>query len=322
MAIVRSYTLILALAALSVINTATCYNYTDNIVYVRGAPFGSNCSQNADGSATFQLRFWVKSKGAQPDGGDAVVMSFGCANQKPIKLVPNSWFGCRNPSSTQVGTGPVTCGLADDVSDYGGRITCPDTSCSAPTPFNMTAKDKTGAVMPVVGPINAPQLNCTANDQVNLVQMNNDWFCWGKPPAIRSVGMMALINCNQPFDKFPTITATFNMPINGTPEIFGLQNSKIANGSLTWTPKKNNPLGGALLKAGTCDIFDNKTRHGLEPVGQELRLLSCKASLDGKDVPCTIGLDNIGGNTKFYEWVGTGPAPFPLTASVSNASLV
>ncbi|TPX37425.1 hypothetical protein SmJEL517_g00427 [Synchytrium microbalum] len=294
------------------------YNYKDNIVYMRGLPADTSCTQNADGSATFSTSFLVKSKGSQPNGDDGVVVSFACANTEQIKS-GQDWYNCKNPTAGMNGT-VMMCGLADDISQYGGTLTCPKTQCTDPAPFAMTAVDNTGTNMPVVGTLVAPNLEnkCSAgNTTVNIVQMNHDYFCWngGNQQATRSVGTIVLVNCKRPSDHLSTIITTWSHPVTIAKETFGIGNPKTDGTKFTFDVQKGSVGGGALLTGGgPCSSIDPKTNHGIETAGQEFKMLSCTATLSGKDVPCTVGFDNIGGNTKYYQWIATGPDPFLLTA--------
>ena len=57
------------------------------------------------------------------------------------------------------------------------------------------------------------------------------------------------------------------------------------------------------MQGGNCNATDPASGLSIETKGSELRVISCTASYNGQDLPCTYGIENVGGNSGFYEWV-------------------
>ncbi|TPX35809.1 hypothetical protein SeMB42_g04301 [Synchytrium endobioticum] len=292
-------------ALMALLNPVFGYTYNDNVVLVRGMPYGGSCTPR-DGGDTWYLNFNVKSKGSQPNGDDSVKLTLSCQNGQPVS-VGSDWYNAK----PAVFNGAVTFTLADDISAYGGSVTCPRATCKDAHPFKLTAVDKNKQDMLVVGDIVGKPLKCPPGNSVNLVQVNGDSFCWGKAPkSQRSVSIWGIVNCGRPTTVLPTITAKFNGPIS---VIENANNAgSVKTDTLTWTVKPGEGTTWGVLEGGSCNVADY-TGHGTEVKGSELKVVSCTATVANQSVPCTYGLENVGGNTSFYEWLGTGPDPLVLT---------
>ncbi|TPX43703.1 hypothetical protein SeMB42_g03242 [Synchytrium endobioticum] len=298
-------------------------NHKSNAVWLKGLPYNNKCTDGAGGAA-FQTNFFVRVRGNQPNGDDGVVLTITCAKGGALKMGPGI-TGCDKPTLSGKA---MTCKLTDDLSDYGGILTCPDTKCTDTDVFAVSAVDKDNKKLEVVGNILAPNVenNCTpGQDQVNILQINGDDFCHIEPKtnrAGRALGVMTLVNCKPTKDKFPVITATFNDPDVGIERLFwNVTRPKVTGkGQITWTEAPGTRFSALVSNnpQSCTKIGDAGKGRGYEDSTKTLKITGCKATIGGKDVKCVYGFDSLKFPNSWLEWTGTGPDPYPTTAFKSQ----